>query len=40
VSKIKIPNYVTAMAGGRPVFDRQADGRAKTGRAAIGIVSK
>jgi hypothetical protein len=29
-----------AIAGGRLVFDRQADGRAKTGRAAIGTVSK
>jgi hypothetical protein len=29
-----------AIAGGRLVFDRQAEGRAKTGRAAIGTVSK
>jgi hypothetical protein len=29
-----------AVAGGRLVFDRQAEGRAKTGRAAIGTVSK
>lgn len=29
-----------AIAGGRLVFDRQADGRAKTGRAAIGTVSR
>jgi hypothetical protein len=29
-----------AMVGGRLVFDRQADGRAKTGRAAIGTVSR
>jgi hypothetical protein len=28
-----------ASSGGRLVFDRQADGRAKTGRAAIGTVS-
>ena len=28
-----------AMVGGRLVFDRQAEGRAKTGRAAIGTVS-
>lgn len=28
-----------SMIGGRLVFDRQADGRAKTGRAAIGTVS-
>ena len=28
-----------AMVGGHLVFDRQADGRAKTGRAAIGTVS-
>jgi hypothetical protein len=28
-----------AMIGGRLVFDRQAEGRAKTGRAAIGTVS-
>jgi hypothetical protein len=27
-------------AGGRLIFDRQADGRAKTGRAAIGTLSK
>jgi hypothetical protein len=29
-----------AVIGGRLVFDRQADGRTKTGRAAIGTVSK
>jgi len=29
-----------AASGGRLVFDRQADGRAKTGRAAIGTVSR
>jgi hypothetical protein len=29
-----------AFSGGRLVFDRQADGRAKTGRAAIGTVSR
>jgi hypothetical protein len=29
-----------AVSGGRLVFDRQADGRAKTGRAAIGTVSR
>jgi hypothetical protein len=29
-----------ATVGGRLVFDRQADGRAKTGRAAIGTVSR
>jgi hypothetical protein len=29
-----------AIADGRLVFDRQADGRAKTGRAAIGTVSR
>jgi hypothetical protein len=29
-----------AIVGGRLVFDRQADGRAKTGRAAIGTVSR
>jgi hypothetical protein len=29
-----------AIAGGRLVFDRQAEGRAKTGRVAIGTVSK
>jgi hypothetical protein len=29
-----------AFIGGRLVFDRQADGRTKTGRAAIGTVSK
>jgi hypothetical protein len=28
------------LSGGRLVFDRQADGRAKTGRAAIGTVSR
>jgi hypothetical protein len=29
-----------AAHGGRLIFDRNADGRAKTGRAAIGTVSK
>jgi hypothetical protein len=29
-----------AAAGGRLIFNRQADGRAKTGRAAIGTVSR
>ena len=29
-----------AVAGGRLIFDRQADGRAKTGRAAIGTLSR
>jgi hypothetical protein len=29
-----------ALAGGRMIFDRQVDGRAKTGRAAIGTVSR
>jgi hypothetical protein len=29
-----------ATAGGRLIFDRQVDGRAKTGRAAIGTVSR
>ena len=29
-----------AISGGRLIFDRQADGRAKTGRAALGTVSK
>jgi hypothetical protein len=29
-----------ALAAGRLIFDRQADGRAKTGRAAIGTVSR
>jgi len=29
-----------AVVGGRLVFDRQADGRTKTGRAAIGTVSQ
>ena len=28
-----------AVSGGRQIFDRQADGRAKTGRAAIGTLS-
>jgi hypothetical protein len=29
-----------AVSGGRLIFDRQADGRAKTGRAAIGTISR
>jgi hypothetical protein len=29
-----------AVSGGRLIFDRQADGRAKTGRAAIGTLSR
>jgi hypothetical protein len=29
-----------AFVGGRLIFDRQADGRTKTGRAAIGTLSK
>jgi hypothetical protein len=35
-----LTNVIARSPAGRLVFDRQAEGRAKTGRAAIGTVSK